>query len=475
MNTAENTPQCAACGKGGDGLKTCNGCKMVTYCNATCQKAHWQKHKTECKKRAAALLLESCEETAGLRFKVGDRVECNCDCGWMPGTIIKTLYRNVTWVDRVVPYQIQLDNGSHIYAPEDHDMCIRKAYDSPPTCWICFDDNQSETNVILRDCACRGGENGFVHVDCLVQLAIAKTENLESISGDDVNPFEYCITCKSPFSTCSRSISALANACYQLHCNDPIGSYWKNAAIRLMRREFSRNGDYSAAIKLLKNHIASIRLAIAGRTLVKSDLLINLFDFLKELADVHQETGSFEEMKVALDEMLVLVEKLESIGANVRRYRVDALTFQGRHAHLTGDKEAALECFEQCISIAREDGDGKSLRLSWILSNCAVLNLDLGNKASGIHQLEEVLDIKTTVYGRDYRDTVNMAESLRMLRNGSIDTVPPAELGLGDLEKRLSFSHSISATAETDATEIKSSASTNKGKRKGKKGKKKRR
>ena len=53
MSTAEE--KCAACGKGGDGLKTCNGCKLVKYCGATCQKAHRPQHKKECKKRAAEL------------------------------------------------------------------------------------------------------------------------------------------------------------------------------------------------------------------------------------------------------------------------------------------------------------------------------------------------------------------------------------------------------------------------------------
>ena len=46
---------CAACGEGGDGLKTCNACKLVKYCNATCQKAHRPMHKKECKQRAAEL------------------------------------------------------------------------------------------------------------------------------------------------------------------------------------------------------------------------------------------------------------------------------------------------------------------------------------------------------------------------------------------------------------------------------------
>ena len=57
MSTAgdNNFSQCAACGEGGDKLKTCKSCKLVKYCNATCQRAHWCEHKKECKKRAAEM------------------------------------------------------------------------------------------------------------------------------------------------------------------------------------------------------------------------------------------------------------------------------------------------------------------------------------------------------------------------------------------------------------------------------------
>ena len=70
MSTTEVTPKCAACGKGGDGLKTCNGCKLVKYCNATCQKAHRPDHKKECKKRAA-------EQFDEALFKEPQREECD--------------------------------------------------------------------------------------------------------------------------------------------------------------------------------------------------------------------------------------------------------------------------------------------------------------------------------------------------------------------------------------------------------------
>ncbi|KAL7536862.1 hypothetical protein ACHAXR_009372 [Thalassiosira sp. AJA248-18] len=50
---------CAACGKDGDNLNSCTACKLVKYCNATCQNAHRPKHKKECKKRAAEIFDEA--------------------------------------------------------------------------------------------------------------------------------------------------------------------------------------------------------------------------------------------------------------------------------------------------------------------------------------------------------------------------------------------------------------------------------
>ncbi|KAL7533152.1 hypothetical protein ACHAXR_005071 [Thalassiosira sp. AJA248-18] len=48
--------KCVACGKSGDNnLKACTACKLVKYCNVTCQKAHRPRHKKECKKRAAEI------------------------------------------------------------------------------------------------------------------------------------------------------------------------------------------------------------------------------------------------------------------------------------------------------------------------------------------------------------------------------------------------------------------------------------
>ena len=51
-----NVSVCENCGKeGSDNMNTCNKCKMVKYCNATCKKKHRSKHKKACDRRVAEL------------------------------------------------------------------------------------------------------------------------------------------------------------------------------------------------------------------------------------------------------------------------------------------------------------------------------------------------------------------------------------------------------------------------------------
>jgi hypothetical protein len=40
---------CMACGKKAARMKSCSGCRVVSYCDASCQRAAWHKHKHECK------------------------------------------------------------------------------------------------------------------------------------------------------------------------------------------------------------------------------------------------------------------------------------------------------------------------------------------------------------------------------------------------------------------------------------------
>ena len=46
---------CANCGKEGSNMNTCNKCKAVKYCNASCKKKHRSKHKKQCERIVAEI------------------------------------------------------------------------------------------------------------------------------------------------------------------------------------------------------------------------------------------------------------------------------------------------------------------------------------------------------------------------------------------------------------------------------------
>ena len=65
-----------------------------------------------------------------LRFIINTRVECRVGPhpvrGWAAGSIVAHFYSEPSWpTGAVAPYQVQLDDGRLIYAPQDNDNVIR--------------------------------------------------------------------------------------------------------------------------------------------------------------------------------------------------------------------------------------------------------------------------------------------------------------------------------------------------------------
>lgn len=70
-------------------------------------------------------------ETTQLRFPVGTRVECNCG-QWKAGTIVKHFYTQSSFAEGMcVPYQVKLDDGKLIFAPQDKDGVVRLLVGEP--------------------------------------------------------------------------------------------------------------------------------------------------------------------------------------------------------------------------------------------------------------------------------------------------------------------------------------------------------
>lgn len=69
---------------------------------------------------------EKVEGGGGLRFAIGTSVECNVgDDFWMRGTVVALDYVEDGW-DAPAPYQVELDDGTLIFAPLDEDWVVRK-------------------------------------------------------------------------------------------------------------------------------------------------------------------------------------------------------------------------------------------------------------------------------------------------------------------------------------------------------------
>ncbi|KAL3917499.1 MAG: hypothetical protein SGPRY_006381 [Prymnesium sp.] len=68
------------------------------------------------------------ERAASLRFSVNDKVKCNVGKKWIKGKVVQLMYRDDNMPQGLIaPYQVELEDGSLIWAPSDVDCVIRKA------------------------------------------------------------------------------------------------------------------------------------------------------------------------------------------------------------------------------------------------------------------------------------------------------------------------------------------------------------
>ena len=357
----------------------------------------------------------SSSETPELRFKPGQRVLCAVGVGpdeKSAGTIIKCWYKEAFENDYAVPYQIQLDAGHKIFAPVDDDVCIEKSSKKGPSCWICFDNEMTETNLIVRDCACRGDENGFVHVECLVKLARSKVDDDfgKEPDSDDPIPYAHCITCKQQFQMGSPCFSALAKSMFCDTAGLDISNTWNKMATTMMCDLLKHREDNQHAMELLENRIQKIRDKIAECEAMgqggERRWEIDLSNFLVDLSEVYNNMSCLDEMKCALDEGLCLKKKVchgrLTVGA------IDTLNGLTQHAIQTDKDENALGYTEQAIVLARDEDQsgGQSgismMRLADLLRQAAVLHASFKNKEKALALATESLDITTRVYGEKH-------------------------------------------------------------------------
>jgi len=361
-----------------------------------------------------------------LRFKVGDRVECSTQFGSLPGTVIRTNYCGEDNFENgyTAPYQVQLDTGQHVWAPIDADDAIRFSTVPPPECWICFDNEQTEDNLIIRECGCKGGTNGFVHVNCIVKLALSKMDFAKEPENEDYLPFAACITCRQPFGKGSHCMSALCKLFYITTVHLDISSTWNKMATTMMCELLTKNKDYDGAMNLIQERIAAIRLRLvevkATNSTDEDRWLKDLSNFLLDLADVHGAAESFKEMEEAIEESFLVAS--QSYDRN--RYRfIEYFVALASLAYKLGDKSSALKHVEFAIRILKRyvpvpaQHDVHYRQLCDLLVRASEVNIYFGKNNRGKRQLAEALEHVTRLYGSDHKNTKSVEDRMHELLN----------------------------------------------------------
>lgn len=362
-----------------------------------------------------------------LRFNEGDRVICKVEKEWLPGTILKCRHRDEDFDDgRIIPYQVRLDAGSGfkpratglVYAPVDDDAFIRLALAEPLTKVLPTTYKELHSKEYMKE----RFKEGVARIPVPSNNWKSPVESLPTPAPQPISPI------------CNFAPES-SNA------SSPICKGEYNGYLHVMCKMLIHNQKYDEAINMLANQISWIRLKLVSKPEEKEvvELRIDLSNSLLYLAEVHQATGTLNEMKHALDEALTLIETSQDRSRNHRLLNLTAKL--ATHAALTNDKYSALEYSEESIVLAREAmGDYDNFRLGLMLLQVGKLNLGCGNMDRGKMQMTEGINMLTRMYGSDNED-VQKAKGILQLIGATIGDNPPCASEAGSPISRESNEH----------------------------------
>eukprot|EP00563_Minutocellus_polymorphus_P018520 CAMPEP_0197734674 /NCGR_PEP_ID=MMETSP1434-20131217/44545_1 /TAXON_ID=265543 /ORGANISM="Minutocellus polymorphus, Strain CCMP3303" /LENGTH=390 /DNA_ID=CAMNT_0043322097 /DNA_START=96 /DNA_END=1265 /DNA_ORIENTATION=+ len=328
-----------------------------------------------------------------LRFGVGDRVECKMvEDGWRTGTIIRLWYvERTSAYDEAHPYQVHLDIGAKIYAPEDRDRCIRQSNEPPQECTFCYDNEMTPDNLIVRGCACRGDGGGFVHVNCLTRSVMLRVEAMIKsgkrdrnkrryiIPKDSYNPFTTCGTCKQHFSSDDPSAIALADHCYERFKDDEDENpFLHSFSIQNLSDAMVADGRLDEACTILNERAAKIyekteklttitRRGMYARSSAETKKIVtHVFELEDELCDILLKLVGIDiDRDVSMGCITAVLSQAKYL--NERSSAGTLSCYSCRKADILqkncfvawddGDLERALQYVEEALSTARDHGE----------------------------------------------------------------------------------------------------------------------
>jgi hypothetical protein len=321
-----------------------------------------------------------------LRFELGDKVKCRVEGGWEPGIIANIEVLNG---ERLYPYGIKMDyNGEFVYAPCDNDMFIRK---------------------ILRfkkgdRVECYTEEDGWV----LGEVAETEVDDDDDFSHGQIIPYRVRLDNNDELFVESDDDSCIK---YSTSPRVSRAEQNSNGFVHVVSRMLINNEEYEEAQEMLQEKIEVMRSKIKNNS-SHTDVAkwrVDLSHFLCYMSEVHQASGSLEDMKLALVEALVLT-KLSSDKSKPHRL-LDVTSKLATHATLNGDNRNALRYSEEAILLVKETTHGQdSFRLGSLLIETGKLNVACNMRERGLTQMSDGINILDRLCGSDNKQVVQANE-----------------------------------------------------------------
>ena len=244
--------------------------------------------------------------------------------------------------------------------------------DDVAVCYLCLDGGADEAGQpLLRDCACRGTDAGFVHLACLTNYAETKSKGWD---GHSMNEFIM------PWRECSH--------CHQEYQNE-LAIDIANKFVSFVRRQYPKDTE---------RQVESLY--------VKLVALVNMLDTLQSMQK--REAG------VTATVLLSLIDRIKSesppLHMRYSRFQAFAYSTHGNIALNEGTEDSARRAvahFENQLEVLESIDDVEGVACAQGSIAIAKSKYEGGNdKEEMLRAFQELYELRVAEYGEEHESTI---------------------------------------------------------------------